>query len=73
MTLKALIPVPALVMMAAALMLPAPAAYAAPMTFTAILSGANEVQSLRSVSPGDGPRNDSAGSDGPNTADQRNV
>jgi hypothetical protein len=43
MTLKALIPVPALVMMAAALMLPAPRAYAAPMTFTAILSGANEL------------------------------
>jgi len=43
MTLKALIPVPALVMMAAALMLPAPAANAAPMTFTAALSGANEL------------------------------
>ena len=43
MTLKALTPLPALVMMAAALMLPAPRAYATPMTFTAILSGANEL------------------------------
>ena len=42
MTLKALIPIPALVMTVAALMLPAPAAYAAPMTFFADLSGANE-------------------------------
>ena len=33
MTLKALTPLPALVMMAAALMLPAPAANAIPMTF----------------------------------------
>jgi len=42
MTFKALIPLPALVMMAAPLMLPAPAAHAIPMTFTADLSGANE-------------------------------
>jgi hypothetical protein len=54
MTLKALIPVPALVMMAAALMLPAPAAHAAPMTFTAILSAANEVQTPPVVSPATG-------------------
>ena len=43
MTLKLLVPVPALVMMAAALILPAPRAHAAPMTFTAILSAANEL------------------------------
>ena len=43
MTLKALAPLPALVMMAAALMLPTPAANAIPITFTAILSGANEM------------------------------
>ena len=53
MTLKALIPVPALVMMAAALMLPAPRAYAAPMTFTALLSGANELPTPN-ASPGTG-------------------
>ena len=53
MTLKALIPVPALVMMAAALMLPAPRAYAAPMTFTALLSGANELP-IPNASPGTG-------------------
>ena len=54
MTLKALIPVPALVMMAGVLMLPAPAAHAAPMTFTAILSAANEVQTPPVVSPATG-------------------
>jgi CHRD domain len=43
MTLKALIPLPALVMTVAALMLSAPAATAIPMTFTADLSGANEL------------------------------
>jgi CHRD domain len=42
MTLKALIPSPALVIMAA-LILSAPAVHADPMTFTAILSGANEL------------------------------
>src|SRR5262245_38154072 len=42
MTLRALIPSPALVIMAA-LMLPAQAANAIPMTFTAVLSGANEL------------------------------
>jgi len=52
MTLKALTPLPTLVMMAAALMLPAPAANAIPMTFTADLSGANEVPPA--VSPGTG-------------------
>jgi hypothetical protein len=43
MTLKALIPIPALVMMAAALMLPVPTAHAIPITFDLNLSGANEV------------------------------
>jgi len=43
MTLKALIPLPALVMTVAALMLPAPAAHAIPIPFGGILSGANEV------------------------------
>jgi hypothetical protein len=43
MTLKALIPLPALVMTVAALMLPAPAAHAIPITFQLDLSGANEV------------------------------
>ncbi len=52
MTLKALTPLPALVMMAAALMLPAPAANAIPITFTANLSAANEVPPV--VSPGTG-------------------
>ena len=42
MTLKALA-LPALITAAAALMLPAPAANAIPMTFTAVLSGANEL------------------------------
>ena len=43
MTLKALIPIPALVMTVAALMLPVPAAHAVPITFELNLSGANEV------------------------------
>jgi hypothetical protein len=43
MTLKALIPIPALVMTVAALMLPTPAAHAIPITFALNLSGANEV------------------------------
>jgi len=43
MTLKALTPLPALVMMTAALMLPVPAAHAIPITFDLNLSGANEV------------------------------
>ena len=42
MTREALVPSPALVIMAA-LMLSAPAANAIPMTFTADLSGANEL------------------------------
>jgi hypothetical protein len=42
MTLKALIPIPALVMMAAALMLPVPAAHADVINLFANLSGANE-------------------------------
>jgi hypothetical protein len=49
-TLKALIPLPVLV--AAAMMLPAPAANAIPITFTASLSGANEVPVV--ASPGTG-------------------
>jgi len=53
MTLKALTPLPALVMMAAALMLPAPAANAIPMTFTAVLAGANELPTPN-ASPGTG-------------------
>ena len=53
MTLKALAPLPALVMIAAALMLPAPAANAIPMTFTADLSGANELPNPV-ASPGTG-------------------
>ena len=52
MTLKALIPLPALVMTVAALMLPAPAAYADPITFTANLSGLNE--NPANASPGTG-------------------
>jgi hypothetical protein len=52
MTLKALTPLPALAMMAAALMLPVSAAHADPMTFVADLSGANEVPPV--VSPGTG-------------------
>jgi CHRD domain len=51
MTLKALIPSSALVIMAS-LMLSAPAANAIPMTFTADLSGANEVPVV--ASPGTG-------------------
>ena len=51
MTLKALIPLPVLV--AAAMMLPAPAANAIPMTFTAVLSGANELPTPN-ASPGTG-------------------
>jgi hypothetical protein len=43
MTLKALIPLPALVMTVAALILPAPAAHAIPITFGLNLSGENEV------------------------------
>jgi len=43
MTLKALIPLPALVMTVAALMLPVPAAHAIPITFQLNLSGAQEV------------------------------
>jgi CHRD domain len=42
MTLRALIPIPALVMTVAALMLPVPAAHASPLTFFADLTGANE-------------------------------
>ena len=53
MTLQALIPLPALVMTVAALMLSAPAANAIPMTFTADLSGANELPN-RVPSPGTG-------------------
>jgi hypothetical protein len=52
MTLKALIPLPALVMTAAVLMLPAPAAHAVPIPFGGVLSGANEVPAI--VSPGAG-------------------
>ena len=52
MTLKALIPLPALVMTVAALMLPAPAADAIPMTFGGILSGANEVPPVNSPGAG---------------------
>ena len=52
MTRKALIPSPALVIMAA-LMLSAPAANAIPMTFTADLSGANELP-IPNNSPGTG-------------------
>jgi hypothetical protein len=52
MTLKALIPSPALVIMAA-LMLSAPAAHADPMTFIANLSGANELPTP-TPSPGTG-------------------
>ena len=43
MTLKALIPLPALVVTVAALMLPVPTAHAIPITFGLNLSGANEV------------------------------
>jgi hypothetical protein len=53
MTLKALIPSPALVIMAA-LMLSAPAVHADPMTFTADLSAANEVPPPVVVSSGTG-------------------
>ena len=49
MTLKQLIPLPALVMTVAALMLPAPAAQAAPLTFFANLSGANEMTYISAV------------------------
>jgi CHRD domain len=52
MMLKALTPLPAVVMMAATMMLPAPAANAIPMTFEADLSGANEVPVV--ISPGTG-------------------
>jgi hypothetical protein len=52
MTLKALIPSPALVIMAA-LMLSAPAVHADPMTFVANLSGANELP-IPTPSPGTG-------------------
>jgi CHRD domain len=52
MTLKALIPSPALVIMAA-LMLSAPAVHADPMTFIANLSGANELP-IPNNSPGTG-------------------
>ena len=52
MTLKALIPLPALVTMAAALMLPATAAHANPMTFIGNLSGANEVPPTASAGTG---------------------
>jgi hypothetical protein len=71
MTLKALTPLPALAMMAAALIVPTSAAHAAPMTFFANLSGANETPPTGS--PRDGPRNDSAGPGSPNTASQRDV
>jgi hypothetical protein len=53
MTLKALIPLPALVMAVAALMLSAPAVHADPMTFIANLSGANELP-VPNNSPGTG-------------------
>jgi hypothetical protein len=52
MTLKALTPLPALAMMAAALMLPSSVANAIPITFTTTLAGANEVPLV--VSPGTG-------------------
>ena len=52
MTLKALIPLPALVMTVAALMLPAPATHANPMTFIGNLSGANEVPPVASGGTG---------------------
>jgi hypothetical protein len=52
MTLKALIPLPALVMTVAALMLPAPAARAITMTFGGLLSGANEVPPVDSPGAG---------------------
>jgi hypothetical protein len=52
MTLKALIPLPALVIMAT-LMLSAPAVHADPMTFIANLSGANELP-IPNNSPGTG-------------------
>ena len=52
MTLKALTPLPALAMMAAALMLPSSVANAIPITFTATLAGANEVPAV--PSPGTG-------------------
>src|SRR5260221_10651801 len=51
MTLKALIPSPALVIMAV-LMLSAPAAHATPMTFVGNLAGANEVPPV--ATPGTG-------------------
>jgi hypothetical protein len=51
MTLKALIPLPALIL-AAALMLPAPAAHAVPIPFGGILSGANEVPVVDSPGAG---------------------
>jgi hypothetical protein len=52
MTLKALIPLPALVMTVAALMLPAPAARAIPMPFGGILSAENEVPPVDSAGAG---------------------
>src|SRR5215813_8095278 len=53
MTLKALIPLPALVMTVAALMLPAPAAHAIPITFELLnLSGANEVPAVSPAGTG---------------------
>jgi hypothetical protein len=54
MTLKALIPLPALVMTVAALMLPAPPADAIPITFTGNLSAAEEVPPPIVVSSGTG-------------------
>jgi hypothetical protein len=52
MTLKALIPLPALVMTVAALTLPVPAAYAIPITFELNLSGANEVPQVSPAGTG---------------------
>jgi hypothetical protein len=54
MILRAFIPLPALVTMAATLMLSAPAANAIPITFTANLSAANEVPPPVVVSSGTG-------------------
>jgi hypothetical protein len=51
MTLKALIPLPALIL-AAALILPAPASHAVPIPFGGILSGANEVPVVNSPGAG---------------------
>jgi CHRD domain len=52
MTLKALIPTSALIMMAAVLMLPVPAAHAIPITFELNLSGANEVPQVSPAGTG---------------------